>query len=84
MNLARLEAGSRCRASSRRFPDYALDGEPVRGGRARFRGFLHLPRDRRLSGGCRARLRAVAGQPVGYHAAGSGGVDALECPHCAR
>ena len=26
-----------------RFPDYALDDEPTRGGRARFRGFLHLP-----------------------------------------
>ena len=27
----------------RAFRVYALDGEPVRGGRARFRGFLHLP-----------------------------------------
>jgi len=26
-----------------RFPHYALDGAPTRGGRARFRGFLHLP-----------------------------------------
>ena len=26
-----------------RFPDYALAGEPVRGGRARFRGFLSVP-----------------------------------------
>jgi hypothetical protein len=26
-----------------RFPNYALNGEPVRGGRVRFRGFLSVP-----------------------------------------
>ena len=26
-----------------RFPTYALDGAPVRGGRVRFRGFLWVP-----------------------------------------
>jgi hypothetical protein len=26
-----------------RFPHYARDGEPVRGGRVRFRGFLRVP-----------------------------------------
>ena len=43
MNLARLEARVALSRFLARFPDYALDGEPVRGGRARFRGFLHLP-----------------------------------------
>ncbi len=43
MNLARLEA---CVAISRfldRYPRFELIGEPVRGGRARFRGFLQVP-----------------------------------------
>ena len=43
MNLARLEARVALTRFLVRFPDYALDGEPSRGGRARFRGFLHLP-----------------------------------------
>jgi cytochrome P450 len=43
MNLARLEAKVALSKFLARFPDYALAGEPVRGGRARFRGFLHLP-----------------------------------------
>ena len=43
MNLARLEARVALTRFLARFPDYALDGEPTRGGRARFRGFLHLP-----------------------------------------
>jgi cytochrome P450 len=43
MNLARLEARVAISKLLKRFPDYALAGEPVRGGRARFRGFLHLP-----------------------------------------
>jgi cytochrome P450 len=43
MNLARLEARVALSKFLRRFPDYALSAEPVRGGRARFRGFLHLP-----------------------------------------
>ena len=43
MNLARLEARVALSRFLSRFPAYALDGEPTRGGRARFRGFLHLP-----------------------------------------
>ena len=43
MNLARLEARVALSKFLARFPDYALEGEPTRGGRARFRGFLHLP-----------------------------------------
>jgi cytochrome P450 len=43
MNLARLEARIALARFLARFPHFALDGEPTRGGRARFRGFLHLP-----------------------------------------
>lgn len=43
LNLARLEGRVALSRFVARFPDYALDGAPVRGGRARFRGFLHLP-----------------------------------------
>ncbi len=43
MNLARLEARVALSRFLARFPAYALDGAPTRGGRARFRGFLHLP-----------------------------------------
>ncbi len=43
MNLARLEARVALVKFLARFPDYALSAEPTRGGRARFRGFLHLP-----------------------------------------
>ena len=43
LNLARLEAQVALSTFLARFPDYELSGEPVRGGRARFRGFLHLP-----------------------------------------
>ena len=43
MNLARLEARVALSKFLARFPDYTLEGEPTRGGRARFRGFLHLP-----------------------------------------
>ncbi len=43
MTLARLEGRIAIDAFLRRFPDYAPAGEPVRGGRARFRGFLALP-----------------------------------------
>ena len=39
----RLEARVALAKFLARFPDYTLAGEPVRGGRARFRGFLHLP-----------------------------------------
>src|SRR4029077_10142027 len=43
MNLARLEARIALARFLARFPGYVLDGAPTRGGRARFRGFLHLP-----------------------------------------
>jgi len=43
MNLARLEARVAIARFLTRFPNYAPVGDPVRGGRARFRGFLHLP-----------------------------------------
>jgi cytochrome P450 len=43
MNLARLEGRVALSRFLARFPGYRLHGDPVRGGRARFRGFLHLP-----------------------------------------
>jgi len=43
LNLARLEGRVAIGRFLARFPGYALAGEPVRGGRARFRGFTHLP-----------------------------------------
>jgi cytochrome P450 len=43
LNLARLEGRVAIGRFAARFPAYELDGPPVRGGRARFRGFLHLP-----------------------------------------
>ena len=43
MALARLEGAVAIGRFLARFPRYALDGEPVRGGRARFRGFLKVP-----------------------------------------
>ena len=43
MNLARLEARVALAQFLARFPEFKLAGEPTRGGRARFRGFLHLP-----------------------------------------
>ena len=43
MALARLEGAIAISRFLARFPDYALDGPPVRGGRARFRGFLSVP-----------------------------------------
>jgi cytochrome P450 len=43
MNLARLEGRVALSALLARFPDFALAGPPVRGGRARFRGFLAIP-----------------------------------------
>jgi cytochrome P450 len=43
MALARLEGRIALARFLTRFPNYALAGEPVRGGRARFRGFLALP-----------------------------------------
>jgi len=45
LNLARLEGRVAISRFLARFPRYALDGAPTRGGRARFRGFLHLPVD---------------------------------------
>jgi cytochrome P450 len=43
LNLARLEGRVAIGRFIARFPGYALDGVPTRGGRARFRGFLALP-----------------------------------------
>jgi cytochrome P450 len=43
MALARLEGAIAISRFLARFPDYALDGAPVRGGRVRFRGFLSVP-----------------------------------------
>jgi len=43
LNLARLEGRIAISRFIARFPGYELAREPERGGRARFRGFLHLP-----------------------------------------
>jgi cytochrome P450 len=43
MNVARMEARIALGAFLKRFPRYAPARAPVRGGRARFRGFLSLP-----------------------------------------
>ena len=43
LNLARLEGRVAIARFLARFPGFELAGAPVRGGRARFRGFLHLP-----------------------------------------
>jgi cytochrome P450 len=43
MALARLEGAIAISRFLARFPHYARDGEPVRGGRVRFRGFLRVP-----------------------------------------
>src|SRR5437773_6210482 len=43
MALARLEGAIAISRFLARFPGYALNGPPVRGGRARFRGFLSVP-----------------------------------------
>jgi cytochrome P450 len=43
MALARLEGAIAISRFLARFPNYALAGEPVRGGRVRFRGFLSVP-----------------------------------------
>ena len=43
MALARLEGAIAISRFLARFPEYALSGEPVRGGRVRFRGFLSVP-----------------------------------------
>lgn len=42
-SLARMEGAIAIRRLFDRFPDLRLDGTPVRGGRARFRGFLKYP-----------------------------------------
>ncbi len=41
--IARMEGRVTIQRFLQRFPDYSLAGTPVRGGRARFRGFLELP-----------------------------------------
>ncbi len=43
MGLARFEGEIAISRFLARFPNYALAGSPVRGGRARFRGFLSVP-----------------------------------------
>jgi cytochrome P450 len=43
MALARLEGAIAISRFLARFPGYALTGEPVRGGRVRFRGYLSVP-----------------------------------------
>ncbi len=43
MNVARLEGRIALSRFLARFPNYRLAGPPVRGGRARFRGFLSIP-----------------------------------------
>jgi cytochrome P450 len=43
LSLARLEGRIAIGRFLRRFPDYRLTASPVRGGRARFRGFLSAP-----------------------------------------
>jgi cytochrome P450 len=43
LSLARLEGRIAIGRFVQRFPKYRLIGEPVRGGRARFRGFLKVP-----------------------------------------
>jgi cytochrome P450 len=43
MALARLEGAIAISRFVARFPGYALNGDPVRGGRVRFRGFLNVP-----------------------------------------
>jgi cytochrome P450 len=43
MNLARLEGAIAISRFLSRFPNYSLSGPPLRGGRARFRGFLQVP-----------------------------------------
>jgi cytochrome P450 len=43
MALARLEGAIAMSRFLARFPGYALNGAPVRGGRVRFRGFLRVP-----------------------------------------
>jgi cytochrome P450 len=43
MALARLEGAIAILHFLARFPEYKLNGEPVRGGRVRFRGFLKVP-----------------------------------------
>ena len=43
MALARLEGAIAISRFLARFPNFALAGEPVRGGRVRFRGFLSVP-----------------------------------------
>ena len=43
MNVARLEGRQAIARFLKKFPDYKIDGEVRRGGRARFRGFLSIP-----------------------------------------
>src|SRR4029434_4492383 len=58
MALARLEGAIAISRFLARFLGYALDGEPVRGGRVRFRGFLRVPCSRMGGDGTRATVIA--------------------------
>jgi cytochrome P450 len=49
VGVARLEATTAIGRFVKRFPSYSLSGPPMRGGRARFRGFLRVPCE--LNGG---------------------------------
>ena len=43
LSLARLEGRIAIARFLQRFPNYRLTATPLRGGRARFRGFLQVP-----------------------------------------
>jgi cytochrome P450 len=43
MSLARLEGQIAIGRFIKRFPNFALVGSPLRGGRVRFRGYLQIP-----------------------------------------
>ena len=45
LSIARMEGRVAIQRFLRRFPNYRLAGKPVRGNRARFRGFLSIPVD---------------------------------------
>ena len=50
MSLARLEGQIAIGRFIARFPNYALAGQPLRGGRVRFRGYLQIPAHVKSSG----------------------------------
>ena len=62
LNVARLEGRIAIGRFLARFPEYPPAGEPVRGGRARFRGFLAIPVA--LIVGCNKRKRIAPIYPI--------------------